>query len=88
MPDELDSPYDPPARWRRVWKGAMTPSDPRVRLTQGFVMQLITWIVAALLTYAAVNARVAVLETKEQSSEQRMERIENKVDRVLEVLRK
>lgn len=43
---------------------------------------------AALLGYEAtvntVNARIAIMETKQQGVEQRLDRIESKVDRLLQ----
>jgi hypothetical protein len=66
----------------------------RVRLSTPFVVQIIAWIVGALMVYAAMSARIAVIETRQGESDRRisatdgrMERIENKLDRVLERLK-
>jgi hypothetical protein len=48
------------------------------------LMQIVLWIVAALMTYSAVNARVAVVESKVGGVEQRLDRIDGKLDRLLE----
>lgn len=45
---------------------------------------VVGWLVAALLAYGAVNARVAVLESRVQDGSSRMERIEQKLDRIWE----
>ena len=47
------------------------------------LIQIAWWITAGLLTYGAVNARVAVLESKYDQQDRRLIRIEDKLDRVL-----
>lgn len=74
-------------RRARERRGDEPLDDTRFRLTPSFVVQVCAWLVAALMTYSAMSARVAVVETKESGTEQRMERIENKLDRVLERLK-
>lgn len=60
----------------------------RVRFSWTVVAWLLGVIVTALLTYGAttntVNARVSVLESKQEAGEKRLERIEQKLDRLLE----
>jgi hypothetical protein len=56
----------------------------RFKVSQSTALTVIGWIVTALLAYGAVNARVAVLETKVQNSDQRMQRVEDKIDRIWE----
>lgn len=55
----------------------------RIRIDPGVAIQVLAWIVAAVVTYGAINARVAVVESKQNDSERRMERIENKIDDLL-----
>lgn len=55
--------------------------DPMVAL------HLIGWLVFSLLTYGAVDSRVAVVESRQSDSERRLERIENKVDKLLDLAR-
>lgn len=60
----------------------------RARMSLMNAAAAITFIVGLLVTYFAsvntVNARVAVLESQQQSSDKTMIRIEQKVDRLLE----
>lgn len=65
----------------------MMESNGRIKVDPTVAIQIIAWIVAALVTYGAINARVAVVESKQTALEQRMERIENKIDRLLELAR-
>lgn len=46
-------------------------------------MWVVNFIVTALLTYGAVNARVAVVESKQLDNERRLQRIEDKIDRLV-----
>ena len=62
----------------------------KVRLSTPFVVQIVAWIVGGLMVYAALISRIAVIETRQGESDRRisasdgrMERIENKLDRVL-----
>lgn len=55
-----------------------------ITVNQTLAIQVIVWLIAALLTYGAINVRVAVVESKQVESDKRMERIENKIDRLLE----
>lgn len=57
-----------------------TEQIARFRLTPSFAFQIVAWIVAALLTYGAMSSRLAVVETRQGESDRRMERIENKLD--------
>lgn len=75
----------------------LTDDDPpvaRFKLTPMIAVQVVAWLVAALLTYGAMSSRVAVIETRQGESDRRqsdtdrrMERIENKLDRILERLK-
>jgi hypothetical protein len=62
--------------------------DESFTLRQSVAIQIVLWIVAAVLTYGAVNARVAVLETRQLDLERRLGRIEDKLDTVLGYVRK
>lgn len=62
--------------------------DESITLRQSVAIQIVLWIVAALLTYGAVNSRVAVLETRQLDLERRLSRIEDKLDTVLGYVRK
>ena len=54
----------------------------RIRWT--VVIQVVGYIVAALLTYAAIVARVSVVESRQNDNERRLVRIEDKLDRLLQ----
>lgn len=61
--------------------------ESQIRLDRALAVQIVAWIVAALLTYGAVNARVSVVESKQYENERRLQRIEEKVDRLIEMWR-
>lgn len=56
----------------------------RIKVPAQIALQVVGWVVAASLAYGAVNARVAVLESRVQESDRRLERIESKIDRIFE----
>ena len=60
----------------------------RAKLSLVTAASLITFIVGLLITYFAsvntVNARVSVLESQQQQNDKSLQRIEQKVDRLLE----
>lgn len=67
-----------------------SPDLAKVKFSAPFIVQIVTWIVATLLTYGAMSARIAVVETRQTESDRRqgdidrrMERIEDKVDILL-----
>lgn len=62
-------------------------SNGRIKVEPTVAIQVIAWIIAAVFTYGIINARVSVVESKQDASERRMERIEQKVDRLLELAR-
>lgn len=66
---------------------AETEQIARFRLTPTFAFQIVAWIVAALLTYGAMSSRLAVVETRQGESDRRMERVEQKLDRIIERLK-
>lgn len=53
-------------------------------LSVNLVVQIGFWLVAAMLTYAAVVARVSVVENQVSAIERRLDRIETKVDQLLD----
>ena len=53
-------------------------------LSVNLVVQIGFWLVAAMLTYTAVVARVAVVEQQVTGIERRLDRIEGKVDALLD----
>lgn len=66
----------------------MSVDVDRLRFSWSVVAWLLGVIVTALLTYGAttntVNARVSVLESQQEIGEKRLERIEDKLDRLLQ----
>lgn len=44
------------------------------------VERLLTLVIAVLLAYAAMTSRVSVIEAKQQDLERRLERMEDKLD--------
>lgn len=63
---------------------AADPLDGSTSISASLVMSIVVWIVGAVLTYGAVNARLSVIESKQKDSDSRLERIEDKLDLVLE----
>ena len=53
-------------------------------LSVNLAIQVAFWLVAAMLTYTAVVARVAVVEQQVTGIERRLDRIEGKVDALLD----
>ncbi len=45
---------------------------------------VVGWIITIMLAYGVVNARVAVLESRQGDSERRLQRMEEKLDRIWE----
>jgi len=48
------------------------------------VLMALTWFALALLAYGSVSSDIAVLQSKDLNFSQRLERIEAKIDRLLE----
>lgn len=63
-------------------------SEQRAKVTWGMAAQIAAWLIGVLLAYGTISARVAVLESRVNGTDARMERIENKLDRVLDRLPK
>lgn len=75
----------------RILPDGLDPMSPgpehqqhRVRISPGFAMQVIAWIVGIVMVYGAVNTRVTVLETKNADTERRLGSIESKIDLLLQ----
>lgn len=60
------------------------PDLTKAKLPIPAVWHLLTLVVAVILAYAAVTSRVSVVETKQSVTDQRLERLENKIDHILE----
>ena len=67
--------------------GEARETNGRMKLDPTVALQILAWIIAAVFTYGAISSRVAVVESRQGDSERRMERIESKVDRLLELAR-
>lgn len=59
-------------------------SDPALRVRWSIVAQLIAYVVGLFVIYNAMTSRLTMLETNRSNDIQRMERIESKLDRLLE----
>lgn len=57
----------------------------RLRISPQTAWNLLTLVIAVLLAWGTANARVSVLESQQRGIDQRMERIENKIDRLYEL---
>lgn len=58
--------------------------EPKVTLPSGMAVQIVTWIVAALLTYGAINARVSVLEDRVNGMKETVAEIRGDVKTLLQ----
>lgn len=63
--------------------GSETNGNGRIKISSTLAIQVVTWLVAALLTYGAVNARVAVLESRVDSLKSDVSEIKNDVKQLL-----
>jgi hypothetical protein len=59
-------------------------TNGRIKVDPAIAFQIIAWIVGVMLVYAAVNARVSVLETKYDSLKESLSVINLKLDRIME----
>ena len=62
-------------------------TNGRLKLDPAVAFQIVAWIVAALLTYGAISARIAMVEVRQTDIGQRLDRIEQKIDAALTHLR-
>ena len=58
-------------------------TNGRLKLDPTVAFQIVAWIVAALLTYGAISARISVVEVRQADIGQRLDRIERKLDTAL-----
>lgn len=61
----------------------MAEPNGRIKLDPTVAIQIVAWIVAALLTYGAINARVAVVEDKMQRFQDDVREIKSDVKELL-----
>lgn len=62
----------------------MTEHGGELRIRWSVVIQVAGYVVMALLTYAAIESRVSVIESRQSDADRRLVRIEDKLDRLLE----
>lgn len=62
----------------------MSETAEWLRFTPAQFAQVVCYLVAIVLAYAKLDKRITALETHQEAEAQRLERIENKVDRLLE----
>ena len=55
----------------------------RWTLEPRLVVTIVIWIVTLAAAWGAVNTRIAVMESRQQENERRLQRIEDKVDVLL-----
>jgi ABC-type polar amino acid transport system ATPase subunit len=58
------------------------------RVKWSMVFQVIGWVLGLFVVYNAMTSRLTALETNRANDTQRIERIESKIDRLLEQQRK
>jgi hypothetical protein len=59
----------------------------KLRIEPGLLLQIVAYVVGLAVAYGAMSARVAVVESKQIDGDRRMERMEQKIDRLLELVR-
>lgn len=55
----------------------------KLRIDQGLAIQLVIWLVAAVVTYGAINARVSVVESQIQTFRSDLNEIKQDVKSLL-----
>lgn len=58
----------------------------RLRIDPGVALQIIVYVIVLAVAYGAMSSRVAVVETKQEAVGHRMERIENKLDQLIQMV--
>ena len=58
-------------------------TNGRIRVSPSVVAQVVAWLVAALLTYGAINARVAVVEDRVNAIKEDLSEIRADVKQLL-----
>lgn len=61
----------------------MSETNGRIKIDKTTAVQVIAWIVAALLTYGAINARVAVVESQVNDMKEALTEIRQDVKTLL-----
>lgn len=61
-----------------------TNGNGKLRIDPGFALQIIVYVVGLAMAYGAISSRVAVVETKQEHQQDRMERMESKIDQLLQ----
>ncbi len=59
-------------------------TNGRIKVSPGLLVQIAIWLVSVLLAYGALSERIAVLESYRITDSQRMERVEAKLDTLLQ----
>lgn len=69
----------------------MAEPNGRIKVDPMVAFQVIAWIVAALITYGVMNARVSVMEShqneidrRQGEGDRRLQRIEDKLDQLIQ----
>lgn len=65
-------------------RAPVADENPQLRIRWSIAVQVIVWIVGLFIIYNTMTARLTTLETNRQNDTMRMERMENKLDRLLE----
>lgn len=70
-------------------RSAATARGPRVNwgVAITVVLAIVGWILAGIGDYRRIENRVTTLEAQRQGDSQRLDRMEDKIDRILERLR-
>lgn len=55
-------------------------TNGRIRVDPRLLISVVGWLVSILLAWGYMGARVAVVESKQGDSDRRIERIEQKID--------
>lgn len=61
----------------------MSETNGRIKVSYSAAAQVIGWLVAALLTYGAINARVSVVESQVQDMKEAVTEIRSDVKTLL-----
>lgn len=63
-------------------------AEPETKIRWSIIVQVVGWVVGLFMIYNAMDRRLTTVETNRQNDTLRMERIESKLDRLLEQERK
>lgn len=76
------TPAGLPERWPPTETNGRLKVDPKVAI--GLALTLLGWIVTVALAWGGQGARISIVEAKQQENERRLERIEQKLDQLLQ----